>query len=64
MAAATYTADELADLLGCSSWALYQSVRRGDCPFPPIRVGRRIVFPKAVVDRLLGLDGTGGAGRP
>jgi predicted DNA-binding transcriptional regulator AlpA len=55
---ATYSADELADLLGCSSWAIYESVRRGDCPFPPIRVGRRLVWPRAVVDRALGLDRT------
>jgi predicted DNA-binding transcriptional regulator AlpA len=53
--AATYTAKEFAELLGVSLWALYQSVGRGDCPVPPIPVGRRYVWPKAAVDRLLGL---------
>lgn len=52
---ATYTADEVADLLGVSTWSLYESVRRGDPPFPPIRVGRRLVWPRALVDRALGL---------
>jgi predicted DNA-binding transcriptional regulator AlpA len=54
---ATYTAEELAGRLGVSSWAVYESVRRGDCPVEPIRVGRRLVWPRAVVDRLLGLGG-------
>jgi excisionase family DNA binding protein len=53
--AATMTAKELADVLGVSTWAVYQSVTDGDCPVPPIRVGRRIVFAKAAVDRLLGV---------
>jgi excisionase family DNA binding protein len=52
---ATYTAAELADLVGVSTWSIYESVRHGDCPFPAIRVGRRVVFAKAVVDQALGL---------
>jgi predicted DNA-binding transcriptional regulator AlpA len=65
MSAATYTADEFAELLGCSTWAIYEGVRRGDCPLPPIRIGRRLVWPRATVDRLLGLDGPpAGAGVP
>ena len=57
MTAAVYTADEVAGLLGVSPWAVYESVRRGDCPVAPIRVGRRLVWPRAAVDRLLGLEG-------
>jgi len=58
MAAEVLTAVELADRLGVSSWTIYQAVKSGECPVPPIRVGRRrIVFAKAAVDRLLGSDG-------
>ena len=53
---ATITAEELADLLNVSPWSIYAAVRRGDCPVPPIRVGRRIVFASAAVDRLLGSE--------
>ena len=53
---ATYQASELAELLGVSEWAVYQSVRDGKCPFEPIRVGRRLVWPKATIDRALGIE--------
>lgn len=56
MTTATYTAEEFFGLLGVSNWAGYESVRRGDCPIPPIKVGRRLVWPRASVDRLLGID--------
>ena len=59
MASATYTAAELAEQLSVSEWSIYESVRRGDCPVPPIRVGRRIVFAKVAVDRLLLLEPAG-----
>lgn len=53
MAALTYNAKELADLFGVGVSSIYQSVQDGDCPVPPIHVGRRLVWPKAPVDRLL-----------
>lgn len=62
MAAATLTAEELADLLGVSTWALYQAVRRGDCPVPPIRIGRRLVWSRVAVERLLGVEAGATAG--
>ena len=34
MSAVTYTAEELAELAGVSSWSIYNSVRDGTCPFP------------------------------
>lgn len=55
--AATLTVAELANLLGVSEWAIYQSARDGTCPIPPIRVGRRLVFARAAVEQLLGLAG-------
>jgi excisionase family DNA binding protein len=54
MSCATLQAQELAERLGVSTWAVYQSVREGTCPVPAIRVGRRIVFSKAAVEALLG----------
>ena len=51
--AETVTAEQFAERLGVSTWALYESVRRGDCPIPPIRVGRRLVWSRARVDSLL-----------
>jgi excisionase family DNA binding protein len=56
MAAAVYTVAELADLLGVSDWSLYNCVKNGTSPVPPIKVGHRIVFAKAAVDRLLQLE--------
>ncbi len=57
---AIYTAAECASLYGVSDWAWYESIRRGDCPAPVIRVGRRVVHPRAAVDAQLGLT-TGNA---
>ena len=49
----TITVPEVAGLLGCSAWAVYQSVRRGDFPVQAIRVGRKILFSAAAVNQLL-----------
>lgn len=51
---ATLTADEFAELLGVSRDSIYDACRRGDCPVEPIRVGRRLVWPRARVEELLG----------
>ena len=50
---ATITAEQLSQLLGVSSWSIYNSVKDGSCPLPPIRVGRRIVFSRSGAERLL-----------
>jgi predicted DNA-binding transcriptional regulator AlpA len=55
----TYTAAELAGLLGVGVSSVYQSVTDGTCPVEPIRVGRRMVWAKASVDSLLGLSEDG-----
>ena len=54
--AATYSAEQVAGLLGVSKGTLYHAVRTGDAPLPPIRVGKRLVWSRAAVDRLLGLE--------
>jgi excisionase family DNA binding protein len=53
---ATYTTAQAAELLGVSEWALYQAVRDGSPPVTPIRIGRRIVWPKAPLDSLVGVN--------
>jgi predicted DNA-binding transcriptional regulator AlpA len=58
MAAAVYRAEEVAELFSLSSWAVYEAVKRQDAPIGTmaIRCGRRVVWPKIGVDRLLGLE--------
>ena len=56
----TLNASELAERLGCSEWLVYSMVRAGTCPVTPIRLGRRLVWPKAAVDRLLAGDASSG----
>lgn len=54
----TLTVAEAGRLLGIGRASAYQAVTRGE--IPTIRLGRRLVVPKAALDRLL-RDGTGGA---
>jgi len=50
------TSKQLAESLGVSTWAVYKSVKRRDCPVPPTRVGRRVVFARVPADQLLGVE--------
>ena len=56
--AATYRVDEVAELAGLSPWSVRQASERRDTPLGvlALRVGRRIIFPRACVDALLGID--------
>lgn len=47
----TLTVEEAAARLGIGRNAAYDAVNRGDIPH--IRIGRRIVIPKAALDRLM-----------
>ena len=47
----TLTVEEAAKVLGISRAFAYEAVRRGEVP--SIRIGRRILVPKAALDRLL-----------
>ena len=58
MRPAVYTADEVSGLARISTWTLYTSIKTNTCPFAFVRIGRRIVFPKAGVDRILGIEDT------
>lgn len=47
----TYTITEAAELLGVGKSAAYEAARRGEIPI--IRIGRRMVVPKAALERML-----------
>jgi len=47
----TFTVDEVAERLGIGRNAAYDAIRRGE--LPALRIGRRIVVPRAALDRML-----------
>lgn len=49
---ATVSVEEAAELLGVSRQTAYKAVRRGE--IPSLRLGRKIVVPRAKLDALLG----------
>lgn len=48
---ATYTIDQVAEMLGVGRKLVYESCDRKEIPH--LRLGRKIVFPKAAIDRWL-----------
>jgi predicted DNA-binding transcriptional regulator AlpA len=52
---ATYSIADLAALTRTAYTTIWDGIHRGDLPVKPIKIGRRYMFPKAEVDRLLGL---------
>jgi excisionase family DNA binding protein len=59
LARMTLTVTEAAELLGIGRSAAYEAARRGE--IPTIRVGRRILIPRAALDRFLEGPATVGA---
>lgn len=51
----TYTVDEVAVLLGIGRNGAYEGVRSGQ--IPSIRIGKRILVPKAALERMLAGNG-------
>lgn len=51
MESATLTVGETAEYLRIGRNAAYEAVRRGE--IPSLRIGRRIVVPRAALDRML-----------
>jgi predicted DNA-binding transcriptional regulator AlpA len=49
----TYKIGEVAKLFGIGRNSAYEAAERGD--FPAIRLGKRLVAPKAAIDRMLGI---------
>jgi len=58
----TLTVEEGAKLLGISRAFAYESVRRGDIPH--IKIGRRLLIPKAKLNELLDSAGSDGPEKP
>jgi len=50
----TFTVEEAAEMLGISRTFAYEAVRRGE--LPAIRIGRRLLVPRAALARLLAPD--------
>ena len=47
----TVSVEEAGEILGCSRNTAYEAVRRGEIPV--IRIGKRLLVPKAALQRLL-----------
>jgi excisionase family DNA binding protein len=47
----TYTVEETSGLLGLSVHSTYEAIRRSE--IPAIRIGRRILIPRAALDATL-----------
>jgi excisionase family DNA binding protein len=52
---ATYTVEQAARVIGLGRASAYAAVRRGD--IPSIRIGRRVVVPRAALERMLAGQG-------
>jgi len=51
----TLTVEEAAKMLGISRWLGYEQARNGHIgPVPVYRVGRKLIVPRAAVERFLG----------
>lgn len=55
----TLNAHQVAEVWGCSEWAVYAMVKAGECPVMPLRLGRKLVWPTIGVLRSVGLAGDG-----
>jgi len=51
----TLDGHQVAELLGCSYWGLLEMVKRDECPVAPLRLGRKLRWPTALVLGVLGL---------
>lgn len=50
---ATYTIDEVAEILGIGRSSAYQAAQTGE--IPTIKVGRRLLVPKVALEHMLDL---------
>ena len=56
MDAATYSSAEVAGLFGIGYTTLNEQIKTGTFPVTPLKIGRQYRFPKAIVDKLLGIE--------
>lgn len=54
----TYRVPVVAEKLDTSEWVLRRAINDGTFPFPVVRIGRRIVIPRAPIDQFLGIAPT------
>jgi excisionase family DNA binding protein len=47
----THTVEEAGKRLGLGRWAMYEALRRNEIPH--IKIGHKILIPRAVIDRML-----------
>jgi excisionase family DNA binding protein len=52
----TLTVPEVAALFGVAPWTVFAHVRAGDFAVPATRVGRKVLFATAAVERALELE--------
>lgn len=57
----TYTVPEAAAVLGIGRTAAYEAVRSGK--IPTLRIGKRLLVPRAALERLLENPNAAGSGR-
>lgn len=56
---ALYTLEEIAELMGVSYAAAWGYQSSGTLPWKPLRVGRKLFYRRAEVDRDLGIESEG-----
>ncbi len=57
---AVYTIEEAAQMLGVGRSTAYDAARRGELPV--VRLGRRLLVPRARLNELLGINKANGSG--
>lgn len=51
----TYTVAQAAELIGISTWAYYEAIKKNEMPYR--RIGRRIVVPRIQLEQWLNEKG-------
>ena len=54
----TIDGHQVAELWGCSYWSVLEQVRAGTCPVEPLRLGRKLRWPTALVLLSVGIHPT------
>ena len=49
-------AEQVSEAWGCSVWTVYGMVAAGTCPVEPLRLGRKLRWPTALVLASIGLQ--------
>lgn len=58
----TYDVAEMASIWGVNPHTIWKSIRKGNCPFPFIKIGASIRFPREAINKML--SGEVGAAPP